>query len=258
MGNSSSCDFSSIDKTINDLIFSPPPIDYEQFKKLNSEKSKLLTIKTKKNNYISFVKIEPISEYSKYIIFSHGNASDILGMFPYAEHLCKTYNTCCIFYDYLGYGLSEGKATEEGCYESLDAIVYYLTNDMKIDKKNIILMGQSLGTGVVVHYASINDWNSPIILISPYKTISSVVFDSSFSNPIDKFNSIQKIKKIKCPVKIIHGKKDKLIDISQGKVLYGKLNNKFFEPLWISDADHDNILNKINYEDSLNVINFSI
>src|SRR5258705_194298 len=84
-------------------------------------------------------------------------------------------------------------------------------NNMNIEEKNIILIGQSLGTGIVIDYVSKNKWDSPIILISPYKSIISVVCDSSIVKPIDKFQSLKKIKSITCPVKIFHGKEDKTI-----------------------------------------------
>lgn len=258
MGTSSSSDTcSSIENSINSQIFMPPKVDPDHYKLyLNSNRSQLLTTNTKDETIISFVVIKPLNVFSKYIIFSHGNGSDIYGMFNYAKKLCDTYNVGCILYDYPGYGLSEGIPTEKGCYSSLESVVNYVKNNMKIDDKNIILVGQSLGTGVVIDYACKHNWNYPIILISPYKSIISVVYDSSITKPIDKFKSLEKIKIMNCPIKIIHGESDNLIDISHGKTLYDNLNNKRFKPTWIPNVGHNDILNNITYEDLYEVINF--
>ena len=47
----------------------------------------------------------------------------------------------------------------------------YATDIQDIEPVNIILMAESLGTGVAIDYVANYDWYAPIILISPYKSI---------------------------------------------------------------------------------------
>jgi len=141
-------------------------------------------------------------------------------------------------YDYIGYGLSRGSPTEEGCYRSMEAVMRYVTYELGIKTDNIYLIGESLGTGVVVDYMYKNQWTGPTILVSPYKSIARVVLDSSLTYPFDKFMSLDKIKNIKAPIKIIHGTADNVINISHAVKLYDNLINKKFKPLWITDAGH--------------------
>ena len=125
-------------------------------------------------------------------------------------------------------------------------------------KKNIILVGQSLGTGIVAEYVSKNEWTTPIVLISPYKTIASVVTDSSFKEMVDKFKTIKKLKHISCPVKIIHGQDDNIIHISHGQEIYNKLNESCkMKPLWIPSCGHNDILTKIGSSDWKEVLFYS-
>jgi len=229
----SSC--SSIDSSMNSLIFHPPP---------NNEVHKirnLCSLNSKNGNMIYYVKYEPIGT-NRYVIFSHGNGCDISGMDSYYKFLNQQFNVGVIGYDYQGYGLSQGKPTEKTCYEDLESVINMCINEMHIDKKDIILIGHSLGTGVTVDYVSKHTWNTPIILISPYKTIATVATDTSCVAPIDKFTTIKKINKVNCPVKIFHGLVDDLINVTHAKEIYQKLNNKTF-PLTIIDyCDHNNIL----------------
>jgi hypothetical protein len=133
----------------------------------------------------------------------------------------------CVCYDYVGYGLSKCAnnidivyPTEDGCYRSIEIMMDVLNK--KYDK--IFLVGQSLGTGVCVDYCSKTDWIDPIILISPYKSLVRVMADSCLSSTIDSsFNILDKVPKLKCPVKIIHGKNDKLICVEHGVEILNKI-----------------------------------
>ena len=87
--------------------------------------------------YIEYQKIK--SDYV--ILFSHGNSTDIGFMLD--SYLDIAYN-CKInvfSYDYAGYGLSEGKTTDDNMI--LDIIVAYnfLINELNFDWNKIILYG---------------------------------------------------------------------------------------------------------------------
>lgn len=241
----------TVEKSLNSEIFHPPPIHKEIPKYYKFTKSA-------NGNRISFVQIFPENfnihslKNTKFLIWSHGNASNILYMEPHFKYLSNALNIIVIGYDYQGYGYSEGSPTENGCYDDITAIVNYVKG-LNVNEKDIILVGRSLGTGVVIDYAYKNNWKSPIILISPYKTISKVVLDSSIVSLVDKFLSERKIGKLECPVKIFHGTKDKIINISHGKTLYKKLKNHTFEPTWL-DADHHDIIHRIQIKEYESVI----
>jgi pimeloyl-ACP methyl ester carboxylesterase len=228
--------------------------DTKLFNSLNSGKSKLITILTKNKNKISLVEIYPndvIEKPTKYLIFSHGNRGNIFLEFEYLQKLSNQLHISIIGYDYIGYGLSEKlRPTEKRCYESITAVIDYVKNIPDVDNSNIYLMGRSLGTGVVIDYVSKNEWNNPILLISPYKSIYTVFFDfpftSPFISPFDKFKSIDKLKHITCPIKIFHGTHDELINISHSITLLTNIKNKKLHPIWFYGVGHRDILSKIS------------
>lgn len=111
------------------------------------------------------------------------------------------------------------------------------------------MVGQSLGTGVCVDYCAKTGWVDPVILISPYKSLVRVIADSCISTAVDSsFNTIEKIPDLKCPVKILHGEQDTLINVSHGREIYDKLSDKTFDPVWFPTAGHNNILERITFE----------
>jgi esterase/lipase len=139
---------------------------------------------------------------------------------------------------------------------------YDFLKTQNIDDEDIYIIGQSLGTGIVVDFAFKNqNFKNPIMLISPYKTLDSVVLDdesscSSIKKTLDMFETKDKIDKIEAPCKIVHGYNDELINISHGKELFSMVKNKL-EPVWLHSTGHNDILFMMNdqiYIDFLNHI----
>jgi predicted esterase len=183
---------------------------------------------------------------TKYIVFAHGNGANIYTGSDFCKCISDMNNVNVIIFEYPEYSVCEGKLSEQSCYNNLDHIISHMQHTMNIDTANIYLVGQSLGTAIVADYAANNNWSSPIMLISPFTTITSVVLGNNnmvgnvLKRIVDMFETVHKVDKITCPVKIVHGKKDVLVNINHGKLLHSKLKNKM-EPDWVPNADHNNI-----------------
>lgn len=233
-------------------IFKPPIIDKSKYNELNTDKSKLYEIKTNNNNSIYYIHIEPSDIKSKKtIVFSHGNGSDIYVLFDFLKNLANECNVNVVCYDYIGYGLSRyTNPTEQNCYETFECLINHLLTNNK--SNDIILVGQSLGSGVVIDYVSKYYWTSPIILISPFKSILNILTAKLNGISFDKFNNLNKIHKLECPVKILHGDVDKLVSINHAFDLYNLLKNKI-ELKIIQNANHD-MLEHINRDLFIDII----
>ena len=100
-------------------------------------------------------------------------------------------------------------------------------------KKNIILYGESLGTGVAVEIAQNKNY-AGVILESPFTSMVNMGKKHYPFFPVslllkDKFESYKKIKNIFVPVLIMHGKVDKIVPYDMGKKMYELANEpKFF------------------------------
>jgi len=102
-----------------------------------------------------------------------------------------------------------------------------------INEQNIILYGESLGTGVAVEIAQNKNY-AGIILESPFTSMVNVGKKHYPFFPVrfllkDKFESYKKITNILAPVLIMHGKVDKIVPYDMGKEMYELANEpKFF------------------------------
>lgn len=263
MGSFFSFSSESIEDTANSLIFHPTNSPFDKF---NNAFDNIKFINSTSGNKICLVHLSPSIESKKYLIWCHGNSGDLTYINSYLKNLCIKLNVHVIAFDYQGFGLSEGSPSEEGCYDDLKNVVNYVKL-LGVTNENICMIGHSLGTGVVLDYVSKYNWKTPIILISPYKTMAKVMVDSSSidmtSNSfnycsgkhVDKFRSEAKIQNVVCPVKIFHGKDDQLINVSHGIKLHELMQNKTFDPTLIDDADHNNILGMIELCEFAKIIN---
>lgn len=197
---------------------------------------------------ISIIEIIPKTKYDKVLIYTHGNGCDIYTFYPYLRELANNLGVLIVCWDYPQYGLSEGELCEFTCTQSLkDIIEYYKKKTTKI-----LLVGHSLGTGIIIDYISNNnnEWTNPVILISPYKSIPTVIVNNFLIDYLvgkHCYCSWNKISNAKCPIKIFHGKSDNIINITHGQELFEIVSNKSLYPIWFENTGHNDILDKIAF-----------
>lgn len=116
-----------------------------------------------------------------------------------------------------------------------------------VDPEEIVLCGHSLGTVLALYLASRKFGPQQknvkgIILESPFTT-GLKIFDSDLVLDWrkDVFCNEEEIKKVECPVMIIHGALDEIVPVNHAKILAGKTPNLF--KLWIlKGAGHNDII----------------
>ena len=147
---------------------------------------------------------------------------------------------------------------EKMCFRSHELVVDYVKT-LGLEDKDIYLLGHSLGTGVVVDYATKMKWKSQVTLVSPYLSIPRVFYnDDSVDNfnPKFQFNSLKKMKDIECKVNMIHGANDQLIPCIHSQTLHESIREdirKHSPLIIVGDADHDNIIGKID-DNAVNIL----
>jgi pimeloyl-ACP methyl ester carboxylesterase len=252
--------FDFINENIKSILYPKPNTPHKLIKKLNiQEKTNIFYIRNEKSKIkTSVCEIYPKfqnNSIKKILIFSHGNGCDILTFYQYLKYLANNLNVIVVSYDYPTYGLSQGELNEFTCYQALnDVVSHYLkfTNQ-------ILLVGQSLGTGIVIDYVGKNVWSNPIILISPYKSIPKVLVDIDFIDYLickNKFDSENKISKPTCPIKFFHGKIDNLISHTHTLDLFNLIQNKKFKPTLFENTNHNDILDKIKLDEYREILEF--
>ena len=187
----------------------------------------------------------------KTLVFFHGNAGDLSNRIYKLNELDKL-DINILLISWRGFSGNEGYPTEKNLYEDAEAAIKWL-NKKKVSNSQIILYGESLGTGVAVEIASKNNFNS-IILESPFTSIENSAKIYYPYLPVsfllkDRYDSISKIKKINSPILIMHGRKDDIVPFFMGKKLFEKANSP--KDSYFTDIDdhmmefNSQLLNKI-------------
>jgi pimeloyl-ACP methyl ester carboxylesterase len=155
--------------------------------------------------------------------------------------------------DYRGYGKSEGKIyeNEEQLYQD-NQIVYDLLKK-QYKEEEIIIIGNSLGTGFASKLASENN-PKQLILLAPYYNFPDVAQSTYWFVPQFlvkyKFYTNKYLKNVKMPVAIFHGDKDDLI--YHGSSLKLK---KYFKPgdrlFTLKDEGHSKIENTKGFKNEI-------
>jgi len=170
-------------------------------------------------------------EKFKTILFFHGNAGSLENRTYKLNHF-KDLNVNFLIIAWRGFSGNKGKPNEMGLYEDAKSAIKWL-KAKNIKEKNIILYGESLGTGVAVEVAQNKNY-AGVILESPFTSMVNIgkehypFFQVSFLLK-DKFESYKKITNISVPVLIMHGEVDKIVPYDMGKKMYELANEpKFF------------------------------
>ncbi len=251
---------------LNSIIFHPPNIKPERANKLNTHNIVVESASGEVPVFHCANESKPVSE-RKCIIFSHGNATDLQTIQEY-KNLHVFTGIDVIAYDYNGYGYTRidptKKPHQKACVDNLAGVVSYCTI-YGYEPHNIILLGHSIGTGVVMNYGyKYKGTYGRIILISPMKSIVTLgenYVGSTLFRYIprlcDLFTSHKYIETVETPVFIIHGTNDTLIPVKHGRFLYEThfnmmkkkgLIHRVYPPLWIENADHNDIFDHLGWK----------
>lgn len=130
---------------------------------------------------IYFIPRDRRSPSTKTIIISHGNATDNGAMFPLQVVMAHSLDCNVVVYDYSGYGESGGVPTECATYRDIDAVFDYTVDQVAGSGANVILYGQSVGSGPCCYLAAKKDETvGGMILHSPFTSGMRVLTPSRY------------------------------------------------------------------------------
>ena len=214
------------------LLYHPTTDNYlqNQVEREPAEIEKVEITTKDKINLIGWFYNRNLEEF-KTILFFHGNAGSLENRTYKLNHF-KNLNLNFLIIAWRGFSGNKGKPNEMGLYEDAKSAIKWL-KAKGVKEKNIILYGESLGTGVAVEVAQNKNY-AGVILESPFTSMVNMGKKYYPFFPVslllkDKFESYKKINNIFVPVLIMHGKVDKIVPYDMGKKMYELANEpKFF------------------------------
>jgi len=182
----------------------------------------------------------------KTILYLHGNAGSLENRIHKINHF-ENMTINFLLLSWRGFSGNKGQPTEQGLYQDARSAVNWLIKQGVIEE-NIIIYGESLGTGVATEIAQDRNF-AGVILESPF---TSMVAAGKSKYPIfpirlllkDRYESDKKIKNINSPVLIMHGEEDKIVPFWMGEKMF-KLAN---EPKYSYFSKYDDHMMDFNNE----------
>lgn len=211
------------------LIFLPHPASYK-------DNADIVKVSSANGNKISALYLpNPSAKFT--VLVSHGNAED-LGDDRYWLEDLREAGFSVLAYDYQGYGTSPGRPGEKVLYEDEAAAYDFLTVHLKVPPERIILLGRSVGSGPAVHLAARRPV-AGLVLQSPFLSAFRVLTRIPLL-PFDRFPNYKDIRRVHCPVLIVHGTRDSVVSPWHGSKLY-ELANQPKQLLWVEGAGHNDL-----------------
>ena len=217
-------------------------IDEETSNKLN-EINEVTIVTSDKINLKGWFYNKNLEKY-KTILFFHGNAGALDNRIHKINHF-KDMDVNFLIVAWRGFSGNKGQPTEVGLYEDGKSAVRWLNNKGILDK-DIIIYGESLGTGIAVEIAQNKNF-AGIILESPFTSMVEAAKTKYPYLPVrlllkDKYESDKKIKNIISPILIMHGKVDQIVPFYMGKKMYEIAN----EPKYSYFSNYDDHMMEYN------------
>lgn len=169
----------------------------------------------------------PKRKDGRVIVLFHGNGGNIgHRAIKASAFIARGYGV--MLAEYRGYGGNPGRPSEEGLYRDARAAVKWLEGE-GYGAGQLALYGESLGSGVAVQLAT-EIHPRIVILEAPFSSAADVAKTAYPVLPVDmlmkdRYDSIDKIAKTKPNLLIVHGDRDEVVPISQGRRLFEAANH---------------------------------
>ena len=170
------------------------------------------------------------------VLFLHGNAENISTHFLNVAWMpAEGFNVLAL--DYRGYGSSGGTPSLAGVQLDIDAALEALLERPDVERRRIVLFGQSLGGALAIHYAArgnhrgalravigdscfadyraiVKEKLAGFFLTWPFQWLPALTVDNDYS-PLASVAAVSPL-----PLVLIHGERDTIVPAHHSKRLY--------------------------------------
>jgi uncharacterized protein len=184
-----------------------------------------------------------------WILFFGGNAMDLSAGQLVLDRIDGGDGHGLAVFAYRGYDGSGGKPTEPGLLHDAEAVAAWLEAEHGATPRDLVVVGQSLGSGVAAHLAAARGRDGRpvrgLALLSPYTDMGRVFDDHVPLFPVrgiirDRFSTEALVDDLTGPVVIVHGAADDLIRPHHAQALAGALGRRA-RLLMLRHAGHNDL-----------------
>lgn len=156
------------------------------------------------------------------MIYLHSNAEDLGRCYHFCSMIRLQFQVNVLAVEYPGYGLCPGEADADSVIANALLGYRFITATLQVSPEDIIIVGRSVGSGPALYLAG----EFPvfgIILVAPFLSVKEVVRNhlGRVADLIEeRFPNLERVKRIKAAMLIVHGKQDGIVPWTQGEALY--------------------------------------
>ncbi|CAF2044262.1 unnamed protein product [Brassica napus] len=199
-------------------------------------------VKTRRGNKVAaFYLRNPNARLT--LLYSHGNAADLGQLVDLFVQLKVNLRVNLMGYDYSGYGASTGKPSEYDTYADIEAVYECLQTEYGVGQEDLILYGQSVGSGPTLHLASKLPRLRGVVLhsgiLSGLRVLCHVKFKFC-SESVSCLYQEGETLLILLLLNVTQGTEDDVVNWLHGNRLW-KMAKEPYEPLWIKGGGHCNL-----------------
>jgi uncharacterized protein len=175
------------------------------------------------------------------VLVFNGNAGNRAHRGPLAAAL-QRHGFQVLLIDYRGYGGNPGAPSKDGLGADARAARAYLAGRSGVDLSRLVYYGESLGTAVAVDLAA-EQPPAALALRSPFTSMADLGRYHYPFLPVrlllrDRFSAIDQIRRIRVPLLVIAGGRDRIVPVDNSRRLYeAAIAPKTL--LVLPDADHN-------------------
>ena len=179
-----------------------------------------------------------------YILVFSGNAGNIEGR-AYKFKFLADQGYSVLLVGYRGYGGNPGRPVESDLIADSALVVEWLIKEEKVSPKEMVFLGESLGSGVAVALAARYPAGG-VIFDGAYSSVTDVGQSVYPFIPVrwllkDTWDSLSRIQKVRSPVFFIHSKQDSVLPFRFAQKLFQAANSPK-KHLWLEHSDHNDNL----------------
>ena len=185
------------------------------------------------------------------IVYYHGNAGSACDR-GYFKSFFEQSNSSIIFVEYTGYSNDSIKPSRDLILQDVKNVHSFVKEN---SFKNIVVYGQSIGSGAASHHAFIGDVNS-LILVGSFSSLDDVVRSKYIIYPAsillrEKYDNTKWLQDFDGNIIIFHGDGDQAIPYKFSQKLFNEIPTEKKEYVLIEGKGHNDIWNAPIFREKL-------
>jgi fermentation-respiration switch protein FrsA (DUF1100 family) len=235
-------DFSSLSK-VEQQAFPGAQITYSEPPQIQRTDIVWMTAKDHEGDWICGVFAPGDPDNDLCVIHFYGNKENLHST-EYVIQRLREKGVSVLMFDYRGYGASRGRPRESAFYADAE-LAYDWLRERHPDLR-VVASGWFMGSAVATYLAQVRDMAGLMLFSSPTNMLEVV----SHVFPKDqviieeampfRFDSLERIRKVRCPILLVHGKQDTVVPYEMSRRLEAGVRSPFYR-LDLSAAGHEDL-----------------